>query len=292
LTTRQLLFTAAGRVRAPWRIGAFVVATFVWTYVAAVFVGPIFQFVFRITGVAPLSTAEWIQAVGLIAATAFCLRLIDKEGWRLVWMGREAAAPSKLAAGWVIGALGIALPIAVLIAARWLAPEAGTSGSWAAAATRLSLFLLPAALLEELATRGYIFAVLRDVWGWRWTVVVTSLGFGLLHLANAGASVRSVLLVVVAGLMLGGVLVATRSLYAAWMAHFAWNWTMAVVFHTAVSGLPLDAPGYRYVDAGPDWATGGVWGPEGGVPAGIGMGGGALAAYLLARRRSKRQMES
>jgi hypothetical protein len=82
---------------------------------------------------------------------------------------------------------------------------------------------------------------------------------------------------------LGGVLVATRSLYAAWMAHFAWNWTMAVLFHTAVSGLPLESPGYRYVDAGPDWATGGPWGPEGGLPAALGMGAGM--AYLFVRRR-------
>ena len=67
-------------------------------------------------------------------------------------------------------------------------------------------------------------------------------------------------------------LYATKSLYAAWMAHFAWNWTMAVVFHTAVSGYPMEAPGYRYVDAGPDWATGGDWGPEGGIPAALGMG--------------------
>jgi hypothetical protein len=158
---------------------------------------------------------------------------------------------------------------------------------------RLTLFLLPGALLEELVTRGYIFAALREVWGWRWTLVITSVAFGLLHLKNAGVTIGSVLLVIAAGFLLGGVLVAVRSLYAAWMTHFAWNWTMAVVFHTAVSGYPLESPGYRYVDAGPDWATGGAWGPEGGIPAGIGMGGGAAAAYATARRRrSKRQMES
>ena len=60
---------------------------------------------------------------------------------------------------------------------------------------------------------------------------------------------------------------------------------MAVVFHTAVSGLPLESPRYRYVDAGPDWATGGDWGPEGGIPAGLGMGTGAALVYLLSRRR-------
>jgi hypothetical protein len=71
------------------------------------------------------------------------------------------------------------------------------------------------------------------------------------------------------------------------MAHFAWNWTMAVLFHTAVSGLPLESPDYRYVDAGPDWATGGTWGPEGGAAGGLGMLGGL--AYLYARRNSRRR---
>ena len=86
-----------------------------------------------------------------------------------------------------------------------------------------------------------------------------------------------------AGFFLAAVLYVTSSLYAAWIAHFAWNWTMAAVFHVAVSGYPLEAPKYRYVDAGPDWATGGEWGPEGGAPAALGMLAGT--AFLFARRR-------
>ena len=119
---------------------------------------------------------------------------------------------------------------------------------------------------------------------------MTSVGFGLLHLANNGATVESLALVTLAGFFLAAVLYATRSLYAAWMAHFAWNWTMAVLFHSAVSGYPLESPRYRYVDAGPDWATGGDWGPEGGIPAGLGMIGGMT--YLFARRpRASRGQE-
>jgi len=142
-----------------------------------------------------------------------------------------------------------------------------------------------------LTTRGYLLAVLREAWGWPWAIGVTSVGFGLLHLANNGANVESVLLVTMAGFFLAGVLYVTKSLYAAWMAHFAWNWTMAVLFHTAVSGYPLESPRYRYVDAGPDWATGGEWGPEGGVPAGLGMGMGGGIAYLFARRARKPRRE-
>jgi membrane protease YdiL (CAAX protease family) len=289
LTIRKLFFTDARRVRAPWRIGAFLVAGVVFINVTAILLAPVLGALFRVLRIAPLSTAEWVESVGLLAATAFCLRVIDKRGWDAVWMGRDAAAPAKLAAAWAIGALAIGIPIAVLIAAQWLRPSSGSPGSWGGAALRLSLFLLPAALLEELATRGYVFSALREALGWRWSLVLTSVAFGLLHLTNAGVTTTSVLLVILAGLMLGGILVAMRSLYAAWMTHFAWNWTMAVVFHTAVSGLPLESPGYRYVDAGPDWATGGAWGPEGGVPAAFGMGGGAGLAYLLARRKRQRE---
>jgi hypothetical protein len=52
-----------------------------------------------------------------------------------------------------------------------------------------------------------------------------------------------------------------------------------------VSGIGLAAPNYRVVDAGPDWATGGAWGPEGGLFAGLGM---AVALLFLYRRRERR----
>jgi hypothetical protein len=148
--------------------------------------------------------------------------------------------------------------------------------------------LLPAALAEELLTRGYVLSALREVWGWSGAIAATSVGFGLLHLKNPDATARSLVLVVLAGCFLGSVVWVTRSLYAAWMAHFAWNWTMAVVFHVAVSGLWMETPRYRYVDAGPAWVTGGGWGPEGGLPAGVGMCSGIGVMLFISRRRRHR----
>ena len=87
--------------------------------------------------------------------------------------------------------------------------------------------------------RGFAFALLRRLGGWRLALIVTSVVFGLLHAGNPGVDAEAILAVIVAGFFLGGILLATGSLYAAGAAHFAWNWTMAVVFHTAVSGLAL-----------------------------------------------------
>jgi len=283
LNARRVFFTNAGVLRAPWRIFLFLLFSVVAVQVCAVLVGPLLEWAFALTGLRGVSTAPWIECVALLVATAASLRWIDKRPWSYVWLGREAANPRRIALGFAIGVAAIGLPIALLLSAHWLREAGGTAGSLWAAAFRVTMLLLPAAFLEELLFRGYPLAVLHELWGWPWATAVTSVAFGAVHLANAGASASSTALVTLAGVFLAAVLVATRSLYAAWAAHFAWNWTMAVVFHTAVSGLPLESPRYRYVDAGPDWATGGEWGPEGGLPAGLGMI--SAIAYLIARRR-------
>ena len=72
---------------------------------------------------------------------------------------------------------------------------------------------------------------------------------------------------IVAGFFLGAILLATGSLYAAGAAHFAWNWVMAGALHIAVSGIASSDADYRTVETGPDWLTGGPWGPEGGLAA-------------------------
>ncbi len=154
--------------------------------------------------------------------------------------------------------------------------------SWTGTALRLLLLLGPAALWEELVFRGYLYAVAHEAGGRtiaRWS---SSVAFGAVHLMNPGANVRTTLVVVLAGVCLCLVRERTDSLPAAWTAHLAWNWVMAAILHVPVSGLPFATPGYRAVVSGPDWISGGAWGPEGGLVAMLVLGGG-LAATL--RRR-------
>ena len=285
MNARRLFYTDAGGYRAPWRILGFCAVSLVTLVVVEILVGPAIAALLSLVGARGVANESWVMASALLAATAISLRYIDRRPWSDVWMGRGAARPSLLALGFALGAFAIGIPTALLIIAHWMRNTGAAPGSWLASMLRISLTLLPAALLEELMTRGYILSVLRETWGWGWAIAATSVAFGLLHLMNNGATVESVALVTLAGFFLAGVLYVTKSLYAAWMAHFAWNWTMAAVFHVAVSGYPLESPDYRYVDAGPDWATGGEWGPEGGIPAALGMMGGM--AFLFAYRKSR-----
>jgi len=281
LNHSPFLYAPNGALRAPWRIAIFVAVTFVaWTFAAAL-AAPWLSTLTARAGV-PGAVESDVGVVGLLCAHLVCVRWVDQRPWSAVWLGRNAARPTAWLEGWGLGASAIGIPCLVLVAAGALHFAPAAPGSWVGAAVRVTWFLLPAALLEELLTRGYVFAVLCESVRWPVALGVMSVAFGLMHLPNNGATVESITMVTLAGVMLGAVILATGSLYAAWMAHFAWNWVMAVPFHSPVSGFPLATPNYQLLDAGPRWLTGGAWGPEGGLAAAVGMM--AALTYLYARR--------
>ena len=235
-----------------------------------------------------LLVSEWAMPLGALAATAVMLKWVDGRSWDFVGLDRAAAAPRTLLNGAVIGLLPIAVPSVILLLTGQLDKVPAPQGSSLGAAGLSFANLLPAAFGEELLLRGYLFAVLREAIGSKWTLISTSVVFGLLHVQNPGSDPQSIAIVMMAGFFLGSVFLATRSLWAATVAHFVWNWFMAAALHTPVSGLAVSTPDYRVIDSGPDWLTGGSWGPEGGFGAAVGMF--VVLVYLHAR--PLRRMES
>lgn len=222
-------------------------------------------------GPAAINTREalfqWLSLASVVTATWVMLRRVEKLPWSSVGLGRDALSPRAIIGGTALGGLTIGVASLLLLGAHMMRIDRTIPGSWWAEAGHSTLVLLPAAFFEELFIRGYVFAVLRRAGGWRLALIVTSVVFGLLHAWNPGADAQSILAVTVAGFFLGAILLATRSLYAAGAAHFAWNWVMAGAFHIAVSGVSSADVDYRTVETGPDWLTGGPWGPEGGLAA-------------------------
>jgi membrane protease YdiL (CAAX protease family) len=227
----------------------------------------------------------WITLVSVVIATWVMLRWVDKLPWREVGLDRAAAAPHLLVKGAALGGLTIGAASLLLLSIHMLRIDATPPGSWWGQAGESAVLLLPAAFFEELFIRGYVFAILRRAGGWKLALIVTSIVFGLLHVGNPGADAESILAVIVAGFFLGVILLVTKSLYAAGVAHFAWNWVMSGALHIAVSGLPSPDPDYRVVDSGPDWLTGGPWGPEGGAAAVIAM---FVVLFYLYGRNARR----
>lgn len=269
------------------RVLAFVALLIAGNAAAYAFLAPIVRWVIIASG-QPLRLEVYPELLAALATTAIAGRSIDRRSWSELDLHRNAARPRLLLFGWLTGSLTIGAACAVLLATGLLIVRASPGdGSWLGAAGRISLVLIPAALAEELMCRGYLLTVIRECVGERWAIVFTSVLFGALHLLNPDATAMSVVVVVLAGVMLAGVRVVGGSLYAAWMAHLAWNWVMAVLLHASVSGIRFEAPAYFAEAAGPSWLSGGSWGPEGGLVAAAGL---LVTIVLLSRRRREESL--
>jgi CAAX protease family protein len=285
LTARVVFWDSTGAVRPPWRLLVFCAAS-----IASLIVldGAFVPVVNRV--LAPLhihlTLFPWVLLASVVLGHAITFRLVDRRGWRSVRLDRSAIQLRAMLVAAALGIVAVAFATIPLLAVGWLRVVPGPAGSSIGLGLTLLWFLAPAALWEELVFRGYGFSLLAEWWGTPTALGVTSLVFGLVHLQNEGATVGSVLVVFIAGLFLGAVLVVLRSLWAAVAAHLAWNWALAGALHSAVSGIPFATPDYRVIDAGPDWATGGVWGPEGGVPAALSL---LSVTFYLYTRRPRRE---
>lgn len=279
--------------RALWRLLAFAVAFVLLDGIMESVLGPAGRWATRQVGT-PVPLYPWSTLAGALGACVVLLRVVDQRPWATVGLGDGAWAPRRLARGAAIGAAAMLLTAAALavvgalrIETVPLAMEAGTaSPGWWETAGWLLFLLGPAALWEEVVFRGALYDVAEEAGGAavaRWS---TSVAFGAVHAANPGAGPRTVAAVMLAGWGLALVRERTGSLPAAFTAHLAWNWIMAAVLHLPVSGLPFATPGYRTVARGPDWVTGGAWGPEGGVVAMLVLGAGAW----LGRHRPARDL--
>lgn len=247
--------TDSGRMRLGWRVLLFLILTF----------GGILVFSMMAPSDLPLGTLPVL--LGSVLA-----------GW--VVLGMDGRVPGALGFYFApVGirelVLGLFLGVAVggcvtvtmfgLGVLRWTSDAGDLPGYLVACGQSLWLFTVPAAG-EEALMRGYLIQALAEVWGGGWALGSTSLLFGALHLGNPNTSWVGLLNIVMAGLFLGVIYLRTASLWWATGAHLGWNWVHGFLADLPVSGLELvDAPLLEPVTGGPDWLSGGSFGPEGSV---------------------------
>lgn len=207
-----------------------------------------------------------MATVALLVAHGAVVLFFERARWETTGLGAAGWHPVALLTGFATGAAGILVPTALLTIAGALVFEATVPGAQGQAMLDALMVLAAPAAFEELLTRGYVLGALARQYGEPAAVVLTSVAFGVMHLGNPGATASAVVAVVVAGIFLATLRLATGSLVAAWLAHLAINWIQGAVLHAPISGLGfLPKPGYRAVPVGADWLTGGAWGLEAGA---------------------------
>jgi membrane protease YdiL (CAAX protease family) len=146
---------------------------------------------------------------------------------------------------------------------------------------------------EELVMRGVVLQQVALGWGVVAGVGVSSAVFALIHVPNVLVAevdplvgVLAVVILGLLGLIFAGAYLWTERLWLPIALHVSWNFGQGALLGFPVSGTPSQGL-VQPALAGPDWLTGGSFGPEGGVVGllAIGLAGLVVWAYAGANRR-------
>ncbi|MFW5713413.1 MAG: CPBP family intramembrane glutamic endopeptidase [Brevefilum sp.] len=239
--------------------------------------------------------------LGVLVATLIVGKYIDRRKFKDFGISFSKSFWVDFAFGLGLGALLMAL----VFLFGWLSGNFEVTGFFQPLNSDLSflsgflqaLFLfIFVGIYEELLSRGYHLINLAEglnvkPGGKRRAVIlavlVSSLVFGLLHSSNPNASVVSTLNITFAGIVFSLAMIFTGSLAIPIGLHITWNFFQGNVFGFPVSGMRNGATIIATEAIGPDWLTGGSFGPEAGVMGLIALIIGGIFILLYIKRHSE-----
>ena len=256
------LWLRDGEIRVPWKLA---------TYIgSSVTLSVLFGLVMFVIPGLPFDLAPAAIPFGVLCgigvSTLLCMRVMEQKGFLDIGLHPRSRGLRNLGFGLATALVMVAVITAIqgsldMLDVRTVAVTAGHGmrilGSGAV------LFLV-AGTSEELMMRGYPLQVLARRFGGPVALLSTSLAFAALHAPNPSLSWIGVLNLVLAGLWLGSAYLASGSLWLPIGLHVGWNFAMGSIAGFPVSGLTTRGL-FLFVERGPDWLTGGSFGPEGGI---------------------------
>lgn len=227
-----------------------------------------------ILGSLPATGTLWFLLLGIAATIAAYIttRYVNKESFKTLGL-QSRFALKDLFIGIFISALIMLLMYIVLLSLgyikfnglSWWNSDKHAIGSLNSASLLTVLAVLFQFLIvawwEELAFRGIILQNIAQGINVKWGVIISTLGFGLIHAGNPNATVFSTILIMIITLKLVYAYLKSGQLWLPIGLHFGWNFFQASVFGFASSGhesptLISQSP------LGPDWLSGGNFGAE------------------------------
>jgi len=133
-------------------------------------------------------------------------------------------------------------------------------------------FFASSAMFEELLFRGYVFQTLMQWVTFLPALLIMSVLFGLAHSRNPHATLLNTANVLLAGVWLSFGYLKTRSLWLPFGLHLSWNFAQTTLYAFPTSGFAFaDRRLFLSEQSGPEWLTGGEFGPEGGILATVAL---------------------
>ena len=256
----NLLLDAGNHLRSGWRVLLYFVTVIVVYYLLAV--------IADLTRVVPPQSLLFLFYISVALATLLMVRAVDKKKFISVGFPYHGKILKEMALGFFIGTVMIVIVggAELLFGAIKLSLRPNVGMILLLRNFGLSfVFFGFFAMGEELLFRGYPFQAFTSGMGPVGATAVMSLVFGALHLGNPEAGIFSTVNTMLAGAFLCAAYLKTRTLYFPFGIHFAWNFVQNFFLSLPVSGLLTNRTIFIPTDYGPDWFTGGRYGPEAGV---------------------------
>jgi membrane protease YdiL (CAAX protease family) len=232
---------------------------------ALAFGGPQYLLHFHIL---PQIARQWRDLAVLGADAIICVLCISLYALLVGWLERRdirelAFKPGLAATGFGLAIAMFTLVYAILFAARAATWHGFGSAKWLLSFAGLALI---SGVCEELLVRGAIYRITEDMFGTTAALIISGALFGLMHLGNPHASlVAGIAIALEAGILLGAAYAMTRNLWLPIGIHIGWNFAEGGIFGAAVSGGMGGRGLFNIPLTGPDWLTGGAFGPEASV---------------------------
>lgn len=224
----------------------------------------------------------------LIGAVLAAAPLVDRRSIADFGLRVDRAWLIDLAAGLLLATLSLLTMFVIMLSMGWVSVQFADPvsvdylqiGAWFAAFAFVGIG-------EEMLARGYHLRNMAEGLKGRLlsargavlaAAVVSSIVFGLLHVPNPNMTAVAAFNLCVAGIVLALPVLLTGRLGFSIGFHIAWNFVLGNVLGFPVSGLALEHSMVRTRSSGPEWITGGAFGPEGGV---AGLATDALAIVLI-----------
>lgn len=119
---------------------------------------------------------------------------------------------------------------------------------------------------EEFLFRGYFFQVFVEGTNKVIATLTLAVFFAFAHSKNPNVSLFGLINVGLAGIWLSIAYFKTKALWLPIGLHISWNFFQGFVYSFPVSGTSSDREQIgKAIVSGPDWLTGGAFGPEGGA---------------------------
>ncbi len=205
--------------------------------------------------------------LGIILISAALIHFVEKRPFASLGLAWNAFTTRHIYWGFGVGAVLITIAVTMLNGFGYAEIEAGywTWDSVSHLCANQFVFFFFAAAVEELLFRGYLFQAAIESSNVTVAVIASSLLFSIVHSWNPGITGLAYCNIFIAGLLFAGAYIRTRQLWLPIALHAGWNFFQGTIYGADISGVSLGGHLLTTSLSGPEWLTGGAFGPEGSI---------------------------